>query len=181
MSVADLKEVRVKSEQMAQFLVFLLRKHHQEQGDQVFLPVPDLAVAAGMVPDAVERLLKDLGPDQVTLESCKLHGFDAPAYRRNPGDPNKGWYPAVRLIPEEVREARRRALAERQAKLDRASHVVNEAFRIAYGADLGFRAEARDDGRVHLLAPDGDAEVLPMLLRLDQRPQKEKKAAGKRG
>jgi hypothetical protein len=169
MSRDKLEQVRVQNEAMQRFMRYTLKEWHKEHGDDAWIPIPDLAALVGMSPDATERLIKELLPEQdLMIESCRALGFTEDRYRR--GGPDKGYWTAVKQIPPEVAEKRRKAAAEYAAKLDRAAFLVNEALREKFGERLSFHAVSRQDGRI-LVVPvneeEDESKAVEEILKLD--------------
>lgn len=137
-------------------------------GADTWLPIPDVAEAAGMAPEAAERLLRDMaGTNEVLMESCLALGIKDERYKREGVE--RGWWPAVKLLPKEVVEARRRAILEWTRKREKAQDIVSMALHSAY-PDAPWKVEVQEDGRV-VIRPekdDTDARVfVDVILALD--------------
>lgn len=151
-----IKEVRMKNTQARLFLQYVLKEHHRLHGADQWAPIPDVADAAGLSPEAAERLLRDMAADQeILMESCLGLGIKDEKYRREGIE--KGWWPAVKLLPKEVIEARRKAIEEWKSYRERAAEILDFAISSALPS-LSFRVEVQEDGRICLLPRDETVE-----------------------
>src|SRR5688572_15667715 len=167
------QEIRVQNDAATRFMLLTLKEHHQQNGDEAWIAVPDLAQAMGSSPDAVDRLVREVAEQDhsILVESARLHGFTDDRYKRGN---EKGWWTAVRRLPPEIVEKRRQ-------KLERAAFLVNEAFRIAYGDRVKFQAIAYDDGSVAVrgLEEGQSDDVLELILAADPKNDGKRKSGSR--